>query len=480
VDTLSLTLEGGFRILVPASLGTITTYVLLEQETWFEKELIFLDLWLKPGMTVIDIGANFGVYALKAAMRVGPEGRVHAYEPGTEARAFLEKSRDANNFSWLRLHSAALSDTRREGFLFHGMSAELHSLSGEGEGEVISITTLDAEGEREGWRSPDFVKIDAEGEELRILLGGESFFSRHSPLVMFEMKAEDSPRLDLPPAFSRLGYRVYRASGDGACLVPFEPGEETDVFELNLFAAKEDLAARLAGEGLLVEQRRTWIPDDAARTMALTPFKAFAFARAFPSLFASRSPIDPLYRDALAGFAVWQNKDLPLSTRWAALQFSRQRLADLCATRPSLARLSTFSRVSWQAGRRYDAVRALYAFSGLLQRGVSNVDEPFWPANPRFDAIDPGTAHRDWFIGGTLEQLVKAERFSSVYGPSPVDLAGLETLAFASPEISRRRVLFERLSGRSLAVPESLQHRTPGHMNAEIWSAGLPLSGVSS
>src|SRR4029077_15112098 len=55
------------KLAVPPSLSSMTTYVLLEQEAWFEKEPAFLRRWLKPGMTAIDIGANLGVYALPMA-----------------------------------------------------------------------------------------------------------------------------------------------------------------------------------------------------------------------------------------------------------------------------------------------------------------------------------------------------------------------------------------------------------------------------
>jgi len=61
---------------VPAKLSAITSYVLLEQEEWFEKEIHFLRRFLKPGMTAIDIGANLGVYSLPMASLVGPDGRV--------------------------------------------------------------------------------------------------------------------------------------------------------------------------------------------------------------------------------------------------------------------------------------------------------------------------------------------------------------------------------------------------------------------
>src|SRR3974390_2912365 len=51
---LRIRLSTDVTLAVPPSLDSITTYVLLEQETWFEKELKFLSRWLKPGMTAIE------------------------------------------------------------------------------------------------------------------------------------------------------------------------------------------------------------------------------------------------------------------------------------------------------------------------------------------------------------------------------------------------------------------------------------------
>src|SRR5262245_21133225 len=93
---LELKLIDGVTLAVPAALSSITTYVLLEQETWFEKEMDFLRHWLKPGMTVIDLGANVGVYSLPMAKLVGATGQVFAYEPGGTTRSFLMRSRDVN------------------------------------------------------------------------------------------------------------------------------------------------------------------------------------------------------------------------------------------------------------------------------------------------------------------------------------------------------------------------------------------------
>src|ERR1051325_6856119 len=70
------------KLAVPADLSAMSTYVLLEQEAWFEKEPTFLRRWLKPGMTAIDIGANLGVYALPMARLVRPRGRGVAHRAG--------------------------------------------------------------------------------------------------------------------------------------------------------------------------------------------------------------------------------------------------------------------------------------------------------------------------------------------------------------------------------------------------------------
>ena len=87
------TAEDGAIFSAPNSINAITTYVLLEQEAWFEKEVAFVRRWIKPGMTAIDIGANLGIYSLPLARRVGPHGMVFAYEPGAQPRSFLEHSR---------------------------------------------------------------------------------------------------------------------------------------------------------------------------------------------------------------------------------------------------------------------------------------------------------------------------------------------------------------------------------------------------
>jgi FkbM family methyltransferase len=157
MDDLLIRLSNGTRIYTPPTLSAITTYVLLEQETWFEKEFSFLPHILKPGMTAIDIGANLGVYAAAMASLVGPAGKVFAYEPTSETRGRLERTRIVNGADNLTIVGKALSDGERTGTIVFGGSSELNHLGDDGPGEKVEVSSLDLEGERLGWGRPDFI-----------------------------------------------------------------------------------------------------------------------------------------------------------------------------------------------------------------------------------------------------------------------------------------------------------------------------------
>jgi FkbM family methyltransferase len=91
----------------------------------------------------------------------GPNGRVFAYEPGTEVRSFSQRSQELNKMNNLEVLPLALSDTQRVRQFLHGGSSELNALGDNGAGEAVNITSLDHEDLARGWPRPDFVKFDA-------------------------------------------------------------------------------------------------------------------------------------------------------------------------------------------------------------------------------------------------------------------------------------------------------------------------------
>ncbi len=477
MGSLTVRLSDGTQIVVPSSLNAITTYVLLEQEAWFEKEWTFFARWLKPGMHVIDIGANVGVYALPAARAVGPEGRVYAYEPGSQARGFLEQSCECNGLHNLTVIADAISDRARQGRLGFRFSSELHSLrdDSEGEGEEVRITSLDEEDRIRNWGPLDFVKIDAEGEEGRILEGGRQFFARHSPLVMFEVKSGHSAVAEGSVEFRAQGYGVFRLVPGGPLLVPSAPDVPIDSYELNLFAAKPDRAAALMSDQWLIETVPSWAPNDAARTAGLDLLRAQAFGPALAPL--CQRQIDRSYRDSLAAYAAWRSEHVSLPLRYAALTFAYRELRKLCRSVPAAGRLSTLARVAWELGERGACVEALKTLFQLGLGGMESLNEPCWPANPRFDAVDPGPDVGGWSSVAAIEQAERTFYFSSYFADKDLSLDSLCRQPFASLEMERRRVLKARRAGKSVTVPARLREASDGHINADLWrDAVVPLS----
>jgi FkbM family methyltransferase len=456
------------KLAVPPDLSSLTTFVLLEQEAWFEKEPAFLRRWLKPGMTTIDVGANLGVYALPMARLVGPRGRVVAYEPGSAPRHLLAQSREINAAANLEVVDLALSDAVRDGRLSTRSSSEYGVLGDDGQGEPVRVTALDRELARLQSASPDFVKIDAEGEEERILAGGREFFARHSPLVMFEVKAESGVHTNLFAAFERMGYRLFRLLAGAPVLVPFDAAVGLDPFELNLFAAKPDRAASLCANDLAVDHIADWDASPAALAAGAKLLKRQAFGR----MFGDVAPIDPDYATALAAFAVWRTTSLPMKARCAALFSAYRTLAALCNRSPTTARYSTFARVAWDGGWRGESIVALRQMAAYTRQNPFRPSEPCWPANPRFDEVAAGSNPALWFATAIHEQLEIAQGYSSyVTGLSPW-LDWLCQQPLASHEMHRRRTLIAARKGVNPVVPPVLRKAAKDHLNVDIWRGG--------
>jgi hypothetical protein len=290
---------------------------------------------------------------------------------------------------------------------------------------------------------------------------------------MFEVKAGVKLNDRLPAAFAELGFGTYRLLNGAPVLVSVAMGEPLDPYELNLFAAKPDCAAALANDGFRVETVTNWTPNDAMRADALALLKAQRFAQIFAPRLGGGTPLDPNYLDALAGYAAWRSTELPLSERYAALRFACDQLTSLCQREATLSRASTLARTAWEIGRRGLSVQALRIAADVLKRGNGRIMEPFWPANPRFDAIAPGVNVVEWFVVAVLEQLELTSSYSSLFGASGIDLDWLVKQPFVSTEIERRRILLRSRAGQKTPVPPRLLAPAADHINADAWRTGL-------
>jgi FkbM family methyltransferase len=469
-DSLVLETGDGIAVSVPATLDCITTYVLLEQEHWFEKETPFVARYLTEGMTAIDIGANLGVYSLPMAKAVGPGGRVYAYEPGSANRRHLEASAALNCLASLQILPLALSDRPRQGWLRLANSGELNSIvnSANAGTECVEISSLDAQAQQLGWtKSVDFIKIDAEGQEAKIVAGGRDFFHRFSPVVLYEIRHTSSNNETLRWMFEALGYGAYRLSGDGSFLVPVGADEPPDEFEPNMFAIKPDRVKEIAARGLLAPAAREFVLTDEERSRVVAGISSQAYSQAFG---ISLADIDDCpFVEGLTAYGAFLFLDgLGLERRYSALAQALSRLERYCAESPSPAALSTLVRVAIDSG---SCAKAVSALRKIVAAQHVEIDQPFFPAAPRFDSIRPQGDEAAWFMAAVLEQLEILEEHSSMFADNLSRLSWLCAEPTVSDAMLRRLILVaDRLGtprrevGKWLARLQARQTR-----NLHVW-----------
>ena len=480
VTTTTLTIVDGVRVVVPDSLDLITPYVLREQLDWFEDEIKFVRNVLQPGQKVIDIGANYGVYTLSMAQRVGAKGYVWAFEPASSTANLLAKGIAINGFKQIALEQSALSNTEGYAQLSLNQDSELNALSHgiltTNSSETVPLVTLDGSMEAYRWRDIAFVKIDAEGEETRILEGGKRFFTELSPLVQYEVKAGADLHLELVQRFYTLGYKSYRLVAGMNILVPFDESSQPDGYLLNLFCCKPDRAAQLCAKGFLLNysdlSKGGELINDAvqiSRTNKIRKWLPFlkkdnniydweSFLTKFPygkylAKLWGCSPVSDDSREnaeALNLYAMSRDTSLPVSVRFKALEASFNRLRVLCEKNPIHLRLSSLARVARDFGARSISVTALGQLGELiLQSNELDLSEPFLPSCERFDHIHPDENIRNWVLAATLEEFERIGSFSSFYTGKSAQgsLETIRELGFGCEEMERRLNLLKRRFG---------------------------------
>lgn len=247
-------LASGLRLQLPPSLGSLSTYVALEQERWFEPEISLVRHLMQPGQDALDIGANHGFYALEMA-RCGPHSHVWAFEPTQAPRSLLTASVRDNGFdARITVVPAGLAEHDCEAEFSVGEHSEFnHRGDGTGAVERVQLFALDGFlGRHAPGRRIGLVKLDAEGEEPRIIAGGRRFFAEQQPVVVFELKHGSAINLALLEQWRALGYGLFRWSEALSLLLPFDEREGELDFALNLVAVTPLRQAELARRGLLL------------------------------------------------------------------------------------------------------------------------------------------------------------------------------------------------------------------------------------
>ena len=174
-----------------------------------EDEVSVFRQFLRPGMTVVEVGANIGSHTVPIAQFVGPSGRVIAFEPQRITFQTLCANLALNRIENVRAYWAALGKEKGDIAVpplatdaiqnFGGYSLEKARV-----GEQVRLATLD----EFDLSHCHLLKIDVEGMEADVLRGGVETIRRHSPLIYLENDRREKSPVLIGTLFE-LGYRCY-------------------------------------------------------------------------------------------------------------------------------------------------------------------------------------------------------------------------------------------------------------------------------
>jgi len=204
----------------------------------------FFAAYLRPGDTVVDVGANIGALTLLAASLVGPAGRVVAFEAHPRIFRYLEANLRMNGASAVQARNVAAGD-QAETIRFSDHRADDQNAVSERGGVAVPCERLDSA--LAGVGEVQLLKVDTEGFEKFVFAGAGKVLSR-TRCVYFESWEEHCARYgytspELVAALRGAGFEVFRL--EGRALLPILEGHRSDACE-DLVATRDpsDLAAR--------------------------------------------------------------------------------------------------------------------------------------------------------------------------------------------------------------------------------------------
>lgn len=166
--------------------------------------------FIKNNSTIIDAGANIGVFSL-FARHLSSGCEIYAFEPTTKIFNVFQKTIVENNLSnQIHLFNMALGDKdkrmtlmqSRNGLESGNMLADSNCLGGRESSFVgskeVSMMTLDKFVQERGVEKVDFIKIDTEGYEKQIIKGAKEVIKKFAPVIACSAYHLKNDEIEIP------------------------------------------------------------------------------------------------------------------------------------------------------------------------------------------------------------------------------------------------------------------------------------------
>ena len=182
--------ENGIAFNISTKKNSMSKSLILQEHTE-SNETKFLKKIIKPGQTVLDVGANMGWYSIHFSKWVGQSGKIFAFEPVPEIYEELTSNINLNFCQNIIVFNCALGN-QNESVLFNvsdfegGSGASSENLKF-GKEIKVSKRKLDDVMNEHNLDNIDFLKIDIEGGELNMLKGAEKLIEKYKPKLLLEI-----------------------------------------------------------------------------------------------------------------------------------------------------------------------------------------------------------------------------------------------------------------------------------------------------
>lgn len=162
-----------------------------------EPDFPFITKYLHAGDTVLDIGANFGVFTKFFSSAVGSSGRVLAFEPIPSTFRTLSAGVRRYHLSNVEVRNCALSDRRQTvtmqapRFASGGDNLYQAAITRESIGGLTTFSVPAMTVDSLNLPHADFMKIDVEGHEVEVLRGARETLLRFHPVLLVEVSHKE-------------------------------------------------------------------------------------------------------------------------------------------------------------------------------------------------------------------------------------------------------------------------------------------------
>jgi FkbM family methyltransferase len=162
-----------------------------------QEDTFRLGQWLQPGDTFIDVGANHGTYAIKAAQAIGSNGQIMAIEPQPRLAALVRQSLEVNALCPYTVYEVACGRSSGEATFYvptdSSGAAGLFSRHSSTHGFTAFTVKTQRFDDLVDWQTLPgeiFLKLDIEGGEYDFLEGAETMIATRHPRILMELNAK--------------------------------------------------------------------------------------------------------------------------------------------------------------------------------------------------------------------------------------------------------------------------------------------------